>query len=659
MTSRGPAEIAGYPAEVAGYEFGPYRLELEGRLLYRGEEPVAITPRAVDTLVAFLEQPGRVLSKEQLLARVWSGQMVEDANLAQNVFVLRKLLGDAADGHPFIETLPRRGYRFVAAVTVLQGRVIEAPEAERRESAAPRPSAAPAPRELAAPSMPRPARGRGLGLGVMIAVLVAALAGAALWWSRSLPPPAPANALDVRTLAVLPLSPLDPAAADTVLELGLADALITRLSSVPGLIVRPTTSVMRYAGGFADAARVARDLEVDAVLEGRWQTHAGEIRLTAQLIEPRTGRTLWSGTFDQRQTDLFALEDSLSREVVAALAPKVSWTRPPSEPGTTDLEAHRLYLEGRALTLGLVHLDRAVAALERAVALDPAYAQAWSALSFAHMNSVEILAPPREAQPEARRAAERALQLNPSLPEARLVLATVAWQFDWEPARAAAEFEAVLRERPDDAVAWSHYAFFQSVLGSPEAARAAAERARSLDRSSFEVGWNATGAYVLAGDDEPALPSAREFVAKDPHGWLPHVLLGRALERLGQRSEAIRELEEARRLAPEVAEVWMDLGAVLARAGRRQEARQAIAELERLALRSYVSPFHRALVAAELGDESLASRELAQAIADRSWYVTWLRSVPQVEALRRLPDYSRLSAGLGFLASAGAARSSQ
>lgn len=630
-------DIAG-PGSL-GYTFGSFRLELEGRLLYRGDELVPVPPRAVDLLIAFVEQAGRLLTKDQLLARVWPGLVVEEANLAQNVFVLRKLLGEQEDGRPFIETLPRRGYRFVAPVRPLGAEL-------------PAPPVLPLPPPSVPPAAARPR----LALGLALALVLAGGLGWLLLGRPGPEKPSPGETRPVRALAVLPIRPLDPAAADGALELGLADALITRLASVPGLVVRPTAAVMRFVGTEPDLMRVARTLDVDAVLEGRWQSQSGQIRLTAQLIEPESGRTLWSGTFDQRHSaNLFELEDTLSREVVAALAPKVSWPGASAGPGTLNLEAHRLYLEGRGLTLGLQHLDRAVATLERAVALDSAYAQAWSALAFAHLNSVEILAAPREAQPKAQKAAERALQLDPHQLEARFVLATVAWQYDWNPAQAALGFERVLRERPNDAVAWSHYAFFQSIVGSADAARAAVAKARSLDSASFEVGWNDTAALVFVGDSAAAVAAARGFVALDPGGWLPRLLLARALEAQGRSEEALGELESARKLAPDVAEVWMDLGAALARAGRQNEARAALVELELLAARAYVSPFHRAVITAELGNSARASRELAQAIADRSWYVTWLRRVPQAEALRRLPDYARLTAGLEFLSAAESA----
>lgn len=629
--------------EAESYEFGPFRFVCRGKLLYRGEELLTPPPKVAETLCAFLERPGLILSKEDLFARIWPDTVLEDGNLAQSIFQLRRLLGDAEDGEPYIETLPRRGYRFRvpvrASVSTMASQSGEPPAGDAFW--------APTSIELPQAKARTPWASR-LGWFALLVL------GVVLWASlgRQRDEPAPNTpSQQVRTrLAVLPFRQLAGSPLDPALEIGLADALITRLSSLPGLVVRPTGAVLRFAGADLDVPRIARALEVDAVLEGRLQQDGDHVRASLQLVSAPSGETLWSGQFDQTATGLFELEDRLSSAIAAALLPAVGMPAGLLDAGTRNPEAHRLYLEGRTAALRMIDLDAGIAALRRATTLDPTYARAWSGLAFAYMMAVETELAPREAQPLALEAARQALRLDPSLLEARLMAATVAWQYEWDVPAAQREFDTALAQHPGSAEAWAQYAYFQAVLGDRAVARSAAERARTIDSVSNDVAFFVASTYFALGDDEAVLPIVDRLIQGDPGAWLPHLLRARALERLSRAGEGLAERAEAKRLAPLTAEVTMDLAAALARAGRRENARSLQTELELPAAGMYVSSFHRALVAAELGDETKATAELERAIDERSWYVTWLRSVPDAEALRRLEAFPRLAARLPFLA---------
>jgi DNA-binding winged helix-turn-helix (wHTH) protein/TolB-like protein len=284
------------------YEFESFRLDVAERLLLREGEVVPLQPKVFDLLLALVERHGHLLEKDELMRLVWPDVIVEEANLATNISILRKTLSE--NGERLIETVPKRGYRFVASVQEK-----EIPAAAETKPQLP-----------AAPSISHPMKWmrRQPVLVVSLAVLLLiGVAGAISFWPTKRQPVAPGMA--IKSIAVLPPRAVRPSERDDSLEMGVASILITRLGSLRQLIVRPESAVEKYARPDLDPLAAGREQKVDAVLDSRYQRSGDKIRFTLRLLSVADGAMLWADTFDQQATDLFAVEDALSGKVAAAL----------------------------------------------------------------------------------------------------------------------------------------------------------------------------------------------------------------------------------------------------------------------------------------------------------------------------------------------------
>src|SRR5579863_6819252 len=270
------------------FDFGAFRLEIAERRLQRNGETIAVPPKVFDTLVLLVQNPGRLIEKNELMTKLWPSAIVEEVNLARNISDLRKILADGTNGTKYIETVPKRGYRFVADV-----REVASEKMERHTIEEPLTDAHPQP-------VRQPARWRWAAAGLIVA------AASVVAWKFAVPRDSPGS------LAVLPFRALDAATADESLEVGLADALITRLSRSLFIPVRPLAAALRYTDSAADPLGVGRALQVDAILEGTFQKHDDKIRISVRLLRVKDGKALYAGAFDQGMAELFRLEDAIS-----------------------------------------------------------------------------------------------------------------------------------------------------------------------------------------------------------------------------------------------------------------------------------------------------------------------------------------------------------
>jgi len=332
------------------YEFGPYRLDPAERLLLRDGEVVPLQPKVFDLLLALVARHGHLLEKDELMNAVWPNTFVSEANLANNISILRKTLSE--DGQQFIETAPKRGYRFVAAVRELnngsnqpdiinnsQSPTIAAEKEEMVTALTMRqsiPISEPPARELARPKIWMIGRPRRAAFFVIL--LLTGIAGSIAFWRLMSQPVAP-NAV-VKSIAVLPFKSLDSNERDEALGLKLADALILRLGRLRQIVVRPTRAVQRYYGAnMLDPLAAGRQQEVDAVLDGSFQRAGERLRVTARMLRVSDGRQLWAGAFDERvDRDPFTLQDAISANVTQAIAPHFAGEelRLLQRPGTND-----------------------------------------------------------------------------------------------------------------------------------------------------------------------------------------------------------------------------------------------------------------------------------------------------------------------------------
>jgi TolB-like protein/Tfp pilus assembly protein PilF len=568
------------------YEFGPFRLDPTERVLTRDGRPVPLTLKAFDTLLVLVENSGRLVTKEHLLKTVWRDSFVGDGVLSVNIFNLRKALGTEAGAEPFIETVPRRGYRFAAGVRA----VVE-------ESAVRRPPSA------------------------------------------------------ISTLAVLPFKTLSADRSDEYLGLGLADALIMRLSKIQRLIVRPTSVVRKYTSLEQDAAEVARRLMVEAVLEGSIRQAGDRIRILIQLVSAREGATLWAEQFDEQFTDIFRVEDQVSEQVTRALLRQLSSAEQQqlSRRATASSEAWRLYLQGRYFWNKRTEaaLQKGVAYFQQALELDPHFALAWAGLADSELLGASASSP-KEAMPKAKAAVTRALELDDSLGEAHASLARIRMSFDWDWAGAEREFKRALELNPNYATGHQWYANYLLAVGRIEEALDEIARACEIEPFSLMLNCARGWVYYMSRQYDRALEQYRRTLEMESHFVMAWREIALVYEQQGKYEKALAAIRRAISEGGEKPIVLCILGHILALAGELEEARKVIARLSEWRQRAYLSPQLIAVIHAALGEQDQALEGLWRAYEDHSSPLMWLKVDPLVDGLRDAPRFADLLRRVGL-----------
>ncbi|HEY6355859.1 MAG TPA: winged helix-turn-helix domain-containing protein, partial [Burkholderiaceae bacterium] len=462
------------------YAFGDFVLERSQQQVRRRDgSALNLTPRLFSALLLFVENAGELLDKDALMLALWPGLVVEENSLSQVISGLRRALADDTLGSRYIQTVPRRGFRFVATVMVLPDEA--APESLPTATPAllPQPGPLPQPESVTplervgdshANARRRRASDKRRWLRAALAASVAVgLGGIGWWWAQRRLPSAGTSA-QRSTLAVLPFKPLVAEGRDELLEVGMADSLIARLSIVPGLVVRSIGSVRRFAGADQDPLRAARELDVAWIVDGSLQRRGDQLRVTARLLRTADGGAAWSGSFDEKFTGVFDVQDLISTRVAQVLAPSLeisagSRTSLTDAGGTRNAEAYQLYLAaGRLIQEPRADgLRKSLAMYNRALAIDPDYALAWAGLAEAHRRRLfGADDAPSEVFELAGFAVQRALAIAPNLAEARTEQAFKFYWFDFDWPAAEREFRRALEINPN--VSWAHFGLAQLLL---------------------------------------------------------------------------------------------------------------------------------------------------------------------------------------------------
>lgn len=668
--------------ESVVYEFGSFRLDVHERLLLRADAPLALTPKAFELLVALVARHGRLVTKEELFQEVWAGSFVEEGNLSQNIYTLRKVLGESAPEQTFIETVPKQGYRFVAPVRVLSPEEVApaepaddahvtgdaaADDPHRSQPPAHAPTtAAEAPSEpphlihvtLSPPtaSVPQPAPAAAArpqrrwlhGLALAALLLFAAAVGVALWrWRAAQRASAPA----IKAIAVLPFKPLGAESNDELLGLGMADATIIKLSKLPQLSVLPTSAVYKYTGREHEPLAIGRELNVDAVLDGTVQ-HAGErVRVTVQLLRLADGRTLWAGKFDEQFTDIFTVQDSLSAQVAQVLAPQLTGEAKGNltKRYTNNTEAYEAYLRGLYFwnKRSEEGLRRSIEYFGEAVRYDPNYALAYAGLADSYalvgFYGYDQIMPLPAAYEQARAAALKALALDGTLAEAHTAMAQLKLFHERDYAEGERELQRALALNPNYATAHQRYSIFLLEQGRLAEAAQAATRAHELDPLSAVINYNAGRILYLQRQYDRAAEFCHKGLEIDPTMTQPVITLALVAQQQGRYDEAVTLLEKADTQAASAghAAVLEALGCAYAAAGRRDEAQRVLAELQQLAQQNDGLRFSLALVHAQLGDHDRAFQLLEERAPHWQTPPFPLLFDPRFDSLRADPRYQQ------------------
>lgn len=635
------------------YDFGPFRLDASRRLVSRGADVLPLTSKTFETLLVLVRNHNRVMAKDELMKTLWPDSFVEEVNLAQNVSALRKVLGESPGENLYIATIPGKGYRFVAQVREVGGGTEEIiverhtraevviREEKDYEDSKPFPE-----REDPVRALPADKAGVFTWKRAVI-VLALGLVAVSVYVSKVRRTAADETA---HSLAVLPFQSLAAAPDDEHLGLGVTDAVITKLSNIRQLPVRPTDVVMRYADPKVDPMQAARELGVDSLLSGKIQKSGDRIRVTVQLVRVRDGRPLWAQTFDENFTGIFAVEDSISEKVVQALAVNLAAQEKKQleRHYTENVDAYRYYLEGRYSEFIFTRdgMNKAIAYFDHAIADDPSYALAYAGLADAYTTESDWLLSPREALPKAEAAARKALAYDDNLAEAHEALAH-ALLHELRLAEADREFHRALLLNPSSLATHYTYAEYLASIGQEDQAIAQMHEALTIDPLSPEVnsflGWD----FYLKRDYPSCLAQSQKAMQMFPDFWLPHVIAGMCRSILGEYPEAIAEYQKARAMNPEATVPLSGLAFNYAKSGDKAAARKVLQEMESVGNQSYVSPFFVGLVYDALGERDKEFSYYAKGYDDRAEWLLWLTLDPIFDGVRGDPRFRELVRRVG------------
>jgi DNA-binding winged helix-turn-helix (wHTH) protein/TolB-like protein/tetratricopeptide (TPR) repeat protein len=614
------------PDADAVYEFAAFRLDSRQHQLLRDGVVVPLTPKAFDTLLILVRREGDVVSRQELIEQVWLGAFVEEGGLTRNISVLRKALAGSETDQLFIETVPKRGYRFIGTVRVVS----------------------PTPHAVTAVETPPPASLPAPAFAIRWPLAVAFLLGFVLIAAIGLWNRAPDAA--IRSLAVLPFKSMGTTnigGTDEFLGPAMADSLIARISRLREITLRPMRAVLEYTASTQDPRSIGRALQVDAVLDGRVHRDGDRLRVTVELIRVSDGAMLWAGQFNDRVTDLFAVQESVAQEVAEALAPRLQapaevslQSRRPSRP-----EAYELYLRGRHQWNKRTpeSLEAALALFDQAVALDPTYASAHAGLADAY----SLLAAYRpsadgEAFVRASAAARRALDLDDTLAEAHTSLGFVKFGREWDWDGAAHEYRRAIELDPNYGTAHHWNAILLMVRGRADESIASIREAERLDPLSPAIGAEVATLLWLARRYDEGIEQVERIRRLHPQARADFNA-GSFYTGKGMHARAIDEMQQAQ-LASNDLLLLLQLAGAHASAGDRAESQRLLTRYDdHIAARGlYKESFARAGVLASMGRRDEAFQELERAYRDRFISITWLKVAPTLDPLRTDARYADL-----------------
>jgi TolB-like protein/DNA-binding winged helix-turn-helix (wHTH) protein len=619
--------------EKAVFEFGLFRLNPAERLLLREQVPVRLPPKAFDALLLLVENPGHLLEKEELLTKIWPGTFVEESNLAQHISILRKALQDGENGFRYIETVPKRGYRFIAEVRELGGTATEG--------------------VILPESVPPRHRFRSLAVGLAgLAVLLAALILTPPVWKRlrgSWPDP-------IRSLAVLPLRNLSGDPAQDYFAEGMTEALITDLARIPGLKVISRTSIMQYQDSHKRLPQIARELGVDGVIEGSVLLSGNRVRITAQLVRGATDQHIWARSYERDLRDLVTLEDgvsqSIAEQVRRQIAPRAS--RQLASSAAVSPQAREDYLKGRYFWNRRSEADylKAIAYFQAALSEDPQYAQAYAGLAdaYALLGSVPNAKVPRaQAMPKAKEAALTALSLDDSLADAHTSLAFVEMHYEWKFPEAEREFKRAIDLDPNYSTAHQWYAFDLAAMGRLDEAVAELERARQTDPFSAIVNTDAAEMLYYDHKYDEALRQARATIEMDPNFAHAHRVMERVYDQRRMFSEAIAEGERSVELSG--GDTWMllELAHTYLLAGRKTEMQDCLRRAANISPGGTLpDEALSATIYVSLGDLDRGWKVMENLYQGRDGGLMLLNVDPCFDVLKSDPRFQQLSQRIGL-----------
>ena len=646
-------------ASHPSYSFEGFTLDLGRGCLLQGSEEVKLRPKSYEALRYLVENSGRLVSKDELMKALWPDSFVTENSLVKCLRDVRLALGD--DEQHYIKTVPRRGYLFAAQVNEINSMtiptlgedqvegirvVIEEGYETKRDRADEMEKSLLSP--MASASIWRRLQTNRASLPISIVLIGFVIVLSYFWISGSSKQPATKMP---RLIAVLPFKSLSADSNDEYLGLGMADILITKLSNVGQIIVRPTSAVRRYGAPDQDPVAAGQEQRVEAVLEGNIQRSGEKIRVTARLLNVQDGSPFWAEKFDEKFTDILAVEDSISEKLARALALKLTGEERNLliRRYTEHAQAHELFLKGKYFWNKRTEegLKKGIEYFQQAIAVDPNYALAYSgqAESYIVLGTMGVL-PPGEAFSKARSSVEKALQIDDLLGEAHSDLGAL-YCYDWNWSQGETEFKRSIELNANYPTGHMTYSWFLMPTGRFDAAIVEAKRAQELDPLSLVNNTQVGNPYFFARQPQQAIEQYQKTLEMDPNFSNVRNWLGWAYTQQGRFSEAIAEFQNAMSLSGGTTAA-LGRGYAYAAAGKRTEAMKVLTELKEVSKQRYVSSYFVALIYAALEQKDQALEWLKRAYEEHDAFVIFLKVDPRLDGLRSDTRFQDLVRRIGL-----------
>jgi TolB-like protein/DNA-binding winged helix-turn-helix (wHTH) protein/Tfp pilus assembly protein PilF len=631
------------PSPAARLRFGIYELDLKNGELRKGGQRLKLQPQPFKVLAILAGSAGETVTREEIQRQVWGEELFVDFERGLNVCIqqIRGALNDDADAPRYIETLPKRGYRFLMPV-------------EKVDTPAQTASAVVVSQKTPAATSPRQGIKRfRIGFALVAALLVVS---ALLYFAKSSNRfPFRTAPKSIRSVAVLPFDNFSGDPEQQYFADGMTEALIAELGQIRDLRVPSRTSVMLYKRANKPLRQIARELNVDALVEGSVKRSADRLELTVQLLDGTQDRHLWGGTFDRDSRDALTLQHELARAITEELRISFSSAELPHSKNAAPVnaDAYAAYLHGRYYWYKrtMEGFQKSIQYYEQAVAADPNYAPAYAGLADAYAllgSSPNDGLPPNEAMPKAKAAAQKALQLDDGLAEAHASFAYINMVYDWNWVLAEKEFKRAIVINPNYAGAHEWYAEFLAARGRETEALSEMKRARDADPLLVLMHAAVAEALYYSRRYDDVISQCQQTLELDPDYPIAHFHLGRAYMAKNMYPQAIAEYQKAQATLGETPAIVMAIGYANAKSGNRAAARKALEELHAQSKQRYVPALYFGAVYIGLGDADAGMSWLEKAYREHSDYLIYLNADPMADSLRSNPRFQAVLRKIGI-----------
>ncbi len=651
-------DAATHPAKLV--RFGVFEIDLEAAELRKQGRKLKLQEQPFRILLLLLEHRGNLVSRDELKHRLWPDHTFVDFDHSLNTGVmrLREVLGDSSESPRFIETVPKRGYRFIAPIDVVAAPVQDGHVQIHPDALTPANGIAAA-GGLAEDSMQgsgieRPNKQPGriqriikrTGIIVASAALILGIAAYSIHEVKA----SKAKSQRITSLVVLPLENVSGDKDQDYFADGMTDELIAHLAKIRSLRIISRTTAMAYKDNRKPLPEIARNLNVDGVVEGTVLRAGNRVRITAELVQVSTDRQIWAESYESPVGDILTLQGQVASAIVNQISVQLTpddQQRLASSPRPVNPEAYEDYLKGRYYwnKRSGQGISKAIEYFESATKKDPNYALGYAGLADCYSvvgSTIVGTMAPSEAGLKAKAAAQKALDIDGSLGEAETSLASVRFNYDWDWPAAASGFQRAVELNPSYATAYQRYSLYLIAMGRAQESVEQINLARQLDPLSLSINFSLGWRLYMARHYEQAIQQLRNTLEMDPNFALAHLVLGETFEQQGDYSQAIEHLQKATSISPNSPLMLAGLGHAYGVAKRAAEARVLLSQLMEQSKKQYVAPFYIALVYAGLGENDNAIQWLEKAYEDHSNGLVFIKVDPELDTLRLNPRFKEL-----------------